>query len=447
MEHDIYFRDLNLSALKDSLILLDLEGTIAPQGAVEIDPASRAAIQKLAAQGNQIYICSNSVIAQSIATTSGLEFVQRNKQKPHVDASLREFLGRTEKPVVVIGDSYYYDGLFAKRLGVPCIIVKSLGKKKVSLLDTIFFGYIRRFIRKPWALIEPTSETITILTKTPRSSGKEEVSRHATEIAELLVDGLSQSGIRVERDPAESEMSSTVCVIGSADALKYALLQKQKGFVGTIIAGPEIGYPASSDRILLENGAVNRFVVATQWVKEALSKEDQYFNRAEVVPIGAADVGVSSADKTKGDIVVYARNVPEALFHDVMTSLWQHQVSIVVSKDGSFDSKKYEQLLRTARAVVYMAGQDTSSLALKKAWMANAPTLCWKPQAGAQEIPKGCGLTFQDATDFNSALSDFLTHLPTYQPRVYALSECTQATMAARYMAVMRSAWQDRVSG
>ena len=430
-----YFKDLDVSRVHNTRILLDYEGTIKAAGAEMIDEASAAVVKRLVAQGNDVFICSNSSPNPEVEASLAVTWLKLDMPKPRVGKVLHDIVADTTKQLIMIGNLRSEDGALAAKLGIPFLLVKGLGKHGIPFFDRFF----KVRTGEPAVFSNIEDETITLLTLDPREvhDGRDKT---AKQIAKNILQGMHEAGFPALLDPQPELISPTVCIIGSSGALSYALERKRRGFIGTIIAGPELSVVEAEHRQLLENSGVDRMVVSNEGIKTAWSKLDQYFNRVEVVPIGVPDLGarMESAQKT-GECIVDASDVSEPLFHEIMKTLWQHQLSINVSRDGNFKNGQYEQLLKNARCVIYLADSDASDTPLKHAWMADVPTLSL-----GGDIPATCGKTFSGSADFDAVLTSFLADSKTFSPRAYAAAQCSLAGSIGRYVQVIRAAQAQR---
>ncbi len=456
-----YFKELDLSRLHDSLILLDLTGTITAPISSEIDPESSEVICRLATQGNEIYICSNGDTTEAQKKNENLkmpiQWLSLDTPKPYVGRVLQE-LQVKNKPIVVIGDSLHDDGRLALRLGVPCVLVRTLGSDNESEAPQ------PAKIRLPASLLPSDLGKICIFTQQPvfgisritsffnsirRGTGSP-VSELSTELAKL--------GIEVRVNPPAELITDTVLVISGEENLALAIEQKNRGFVRLILAGPEILSAPAQPGALLRSPEIDLILVSMSWIKKWLMSVDQYFEKAIIWSNGVTDFGSreSSAAET-GHCIVYAKDAPEKLFHEITAKLWDQKMPIVVSKNALFSERQYRRLLQRARCLIFIASHDLTGQELKQAWMADVPTFSWQPgQYGAEpamteeseistEDPtKECGAVFKNAEDFSGALQKFLENLPNYHPRQQALANYTVQRAAGELVAFIRQSLSSR---
>lgn len=111
------FNKLNTDKIKDCLILLDIDGTIAKDNQLEISDEIITTINKLK-EYNQIYLCSNSrnhKRNQTIANYIGLTYIDTDIKKP--SKKIIDLINHSPfTKRLVIGDKFLTDGLFAKNI-------------------------------------------------------------------------------------------------------------------------------------------------------------------------------------------------------------------------------------------------------------------------------------------------------------------------------------------
>jgi predicted HAD superfamily phosphohydrolase YqeG len=133
----------------NSLVILDIDGTLVPDCGRVASVAVVAKVQALKARGNEVRLCSNSrrddyaerlaeIAAQLEVGVCPVVF-----RKPSMLAI--SGLDRDGRPLVVIGDKDLTDGLLARRVGGHFIKVRRkldpadrLSSRMANLIDTVF---------------------------------------------------------------------------------------------------------------------------------------------------------------------------------------------------------------------------------------------------------------------------------------------------------------------
>ena len=141
-----------------TLLLADLDNTLACYGQREPDDAVRAWKDVLAAGGVELFLLSNSRKpdrAGAFARALGIPY-QGHSGKPGRDGYLRamERMGRTPEQTAMIGDQIFTDTLGARRTGVYAILVEPIrlagnpGRYLRYAVETPFRALGRRRTRK-----------------------------------------------------------------------------------------------------------------------------------------------------------------------------------------------------------------------------------------------------------------------------------------------------------
>ena len=487
-----YFKDLNLGPIKESIVILDIDGTLLADNEQAIDEATTTAVKKLLAQGNMVYLCSNGFSHKhernhAIAKQLGVTFYETEHKKPLKMAVLPLVTGAT-KPVVVIGDKFLTDGMLAVNLGVPFIAVRSLRSGKEELYSRLayIFDDLAKRLFAGWARPPHYADTLyraaapqilTIVTRPPLTVRRlvdlleETAKRFAKKILfsitrkprylsvggpqaviESLLAGLADLNIPHRYNPWQHQVTPTVSVVRGVDTLRWALEQKQKGFIKTIIAGPNIVVAPPDEQNLIKSPLIDKVIVPSEWNKKWWMTFDQLFEtRATVWAAGVTDHG--GTRNPKGVCIVYSKNADERLFNKIMETLWTHKLPIVVSNYGQFRQAEYFRLLKHARMLVYLSEYESQGIALNEAWMADIPTLVWNrgyfmyqdkrfedATVGAPYLTADAGLPFEGDADFELKLIEFLEKYDTFKPREYSLAHFTNAICARKYLNIIEDA-------
>jgi len=137
MSHDIknsnmeLFEDTNIGELKEYVIFLDIDGTIASDSDNEVTEKTLEQIAKLK-NDNHLYLCSNSRNHErnrQVADIVKAEYIDTDLKKPS-----KKILNVVDhdsfQKRLVIGDKFLTDGLFAKNIKAEFIKVKRISSDK-----------------------------------------------------------------------------------------------------------------------------------------------------------------------------------------------------------------------------------------------------------------------------------------------------------------------------
>lgn len=120
-----YFVEIDSQTIKNSVILLDIDGTLKPDGAA-LATGVREKVEELN-QINEIYLCTNKKnhpINRNLAANLGVKYLESNWRKPN--PRLISYLELKKRPLVIIGDKFLTDGLLAYFVDAQFIWVKRL---------------------------------------------------------------------------------------------------------------------------------------------------------------------------------------------------------------------------------------------------------------------------------------------------------------------------------
>lgn len=121
-----FFEDMAVT-ISDMIVLLDIDGTLVPDGYVECPAAVQEKIKEFQRK-NTVYLCTNTRRMERVIdleTFLGVPAVSHVYKKPSKKV-IKDI--DIDRPVAVIGEKFLTDFLFAKRIGAKFIQVK----RKVS---------------------------------------------------------------------------------------------------------------------------------------------------------------------------------------------------------------------------------------------------------------------------------------------------------------------------
>ncbi len=119
------FEALDLHELRDTTVIVDIDGTITGDGLLAVSGGVVAKIRDLASR-NKLYICSNHrdvTRNKIVASNVGCSLIETRHRKPNPRVLGGLPSGHLAQPVVVIGDKILVDGLLAWWIGARFIHV------------------------------------------------------------------------------------------------------------------------------------------------------------------------------------------------------------------------------------------------------------------------------------------------------------------------------------
>jgi HAD superfamily phosphatase (TIGR01668 family) len=152
---DIPLGELDTTSITDSIIILDIDGTLTDTRQSYIAPAIRATIEKLK-EHNEVYIFSNNVDGErnlAVATDLDTPYLPSDCRKPFPGV-IKALSNPHHKEVIIIGDRWLTDGWFAHNIGASFIKVTRLCTREdgiifwiVYIADDVLDFFIKRINR------------------------------------------------------------------------------------------------------------------------------------------------------------------------------------------------------------------------------------------------------------------------------------------------------------
>jgi len=134
------FSNLDISKLKNYLILLDIDGTLINDDEFNLTEATIKKVVDLKKE-NKIYLCSNSRNHDrnnKVAHLIGADYLETDLKKP--SKKILDLISHTEyKKKLVIGDKLLTDGLFAKNIKADFIKVSRIRSKNDKIYIRILY--------------------------------------------------------------------------------------------------------------------------------------------------------------------------------------------------------------------------------------------------------------------------------------------------------------------
>ncbi|MBT5015947.1 hypothetical protein HN748_00045 [Candidatus Peregrinibacteria bacterium] len=133
------FAKTDLSKAKGFFVLLDIDGTLTYDSGVKMSEGIQKKVKELK-KNNEIFLCSNRNNHQrnwQVAKILGVKYLETNHRKPS-QKILKTF--KTKKPLLVIGDKFLTDGMFAKRIGAKLIMVERIRSQKETWISKLIYG-------------------------------------------------------------------------------------------------------------------------------------------------------------------------------------------------------------------------------------------------------------------------------------------------------------------
>ena len=140
MAEEIFFDELDVNQINNYLIILDVDGCVVADGGQELSASIKQKILELS-QSNEIFFCSNKNYGErlrQLSAQAGIGFLDTIYKKPSKKI-LRSVRNENGKPLLVVGDKFLTDGVWAKRIGAKFIKVKRLTTSNDKFLIKIIY--------------------------------------------------------------------------------------------------------------------------------------------------------------------------------------------------------------------------------------------------------------------------------------------------------------------
>ena len=137
IKEENFFHQIATNNICDSVVILDIDGTLTCSSKKEIAVEVVMVIRKLQ-KDNTVYVFSNNyngARSRAIADQLQLPYIEAPHKKPN--RKILDYIDTGTCPVVAIGDKYLTDGLFAQFVRADHIRVKRYRCGSDSIFDKI----------------------------------------------------------------------------------------------------------------------------------------------------------------------------------------------------------------------------------------------------------------------------------------------------------------------
>lgn len=134
------FKDLDFDSYKGTCVLLDIDGTLLPDSAEALDSETKEALSRLTSHAT-VLLCTNNfnrTRAQVIADSLLLPIVDTKHRKP--DPRILRSVDHQGRSIVVMGDKFSTDGIFAHLIGATFVPVKRIKSPSDSIVTNIAYA-------------------------------------------------------------------------------------------------------------------------------------------------------------------------------------------------------------------------------------------------------------------------------------------------------------------
>lgn len=198
------------------------------------------------------------------------------------------------------------------------------------------------------------------------------------------------------------------------------------------------------------------------WVKDFWDSSGRKIESL-IWPVGIDTKTFAPIDSPEKDLViVYNKQRSTSELDVVCEALEARKQRFTVLTYGYYQETSYRDLLKKAKAIVWVGRSESQGIALLEALSMNVPALVWDVHcfgqwtgsgheryteaelafSGATTIPyfdARCGRRFIETTDLNAALDEFLNSLPTLSPRTYIEENLSLAKQTTAFLNIYKT--------
>lgn len=247
---------------------------------------------------------------------------------------------------------------------------------------------------------------------------------------------------------------AAIHILSNTEALRWALREKDKGIVSTVIVGPNMVVLPTDDDSLLDDTRIDAILVVSQWTKDLyMSLLVRNKSKIHIWPSGVALPELPQQNHKKTQCLVFKKQVDEELYASVLNTLAQKDIPYKVLEYGAFKKNDYFKELASSAYMIYLQCVESQGIALQEAWSYDVPTLVWNPgqftypgttvtvkgNISAPYLTEGAGMLFSGTKDFRFVLDEFVKKIPFFTPRVYCELNLSDEASARTYVKILQS--------
>ncbi len=266
-------------------------------------------------------------------------------------------------------------------------------------------------------------------------------------VFDSLTLGLNELGVPYEVNALLPKVPCVVCVLSGVDVLRWAIAQKQQGWIGKIIAGPNVSVLPSDFSGLLKNPNIDILLTPSQWVRESyIQNSPELKDKIKIWPAGVA-IPNKNLNVKSYDFLIYNKIKDKELLRQIEKYLKNSDFKCVTLNYGEFSQKNYYSLLDISRFEIYLSETESQGLAMFEAWARGVPTFVWERgfwethglkifgHTSSPYLNQRAGLRFKDFDEFILRLKDFMAGH--YESREYARQEFDNRAGAEKLLQII----------
>jgi hypothetical protein len=265
-----------------------------------------------------------------------------------------------------------------------------------------------------------------------------------TAVVQSLRIGLGELGINYNFNSIV-ERGSLAGVLTGVNVLKWVIEAKKQGKLKKILAGTNLVILPQDEGGILADPAVDGVLVPCLWVQKAYEKNaPSLAGKIHIWPAGVdfpEDVGQAQKEF---DFLIFNKFSSDIIYKPVASFFTKRGFKIARLDYGNFKQDKYFDLLKKAKALVYLGSGESQGIAMFEAWSFGLPALVYgkhdpsgqSPSASPYLTPQ-TGMFFERVEDLEKIIPEFLS--ANFQPREFIFNNFTHKRRAERYLEIIKS--------
>lgn len=202
-------------------------------------------------------------------------------------------------------------------------------------------------------------------------------------VTRSIVEGMQKINADFNYNPSRiKDLSEVVFVPGGRQALKWALMMKQKGVIKKLVTGPnQVIYPREKKSLICSE-LIDLFLTNSQWIR------DFYIEDAPMLKdhIGIWPAGVDTEfwkpNKQAGverRVLIYAKRPIKKMLEACVKILKNNGFEAEVFLYGKYSLDDYIAALNSSGFLIHLVEQESQGISMLEAWSMDTPTLVWNP--------------------------------------------------------------------
>ncbi|MDO3627490.1 hypothetical protein [Mucilaginibacter sp. BT774] len=225
----------------------------------------------------------------------------------------------------------------------------------------------------------------------------------------------------------------------------------------TIFGAGVYSHPADCPELLSKYPNVKRILVPGEWIRDMF--EPYYHEKVVAWPVGIDTDDWSGSIKgvPEVDFLIYDKvrwdheKYQKTLIDPICRTLEENAQSYEFIKYGSYKPNQLKNMLRGAKAVIFLCEHETQGLAYQQILATGTPILAWErggywqdpsyypgikyqPVSAVPYWDDRCGMKFTGTADFPKQLKTFLSQISLFNPRSYITENLTLEKCARSYL-------------